>query len=133
MSDYEIPNDLHYSKTHEWVRREPDGSMSVGITAYAQHLLGDLVHIELPEIEINLKAGDEAGVVESVKAASDLYSPLTGEVVAVNEALIAKPELLNEDPYTDGWIFQIDPEDPQELDELMDAHEYEEYLAQEEH
>lgn len=132
MLEHEIPSDLKYTKTHEWVRRESDGSMFVGITHHAQSLLGDLVHVELPDINMEIKAGQEAGVVESVKAASDLYSPISGEITAINETLIEHPELLNHDPYIDGWIYQIEPNDADEFNELLDAREYEQ-LVNEEH
>ncbi len=123
MSD--IPSELRYSESHEWARIEDDGSVIIGITDHAQSLLGDLVYVELPELEINIKNGDEAGVVESVKAASDIYSPLSGEVVAVNEALADAPELVNSDPYGGGWLFKIQPVDESELTDLLDADGYE--------
>lgn len=132
MLEHEIPSDLKYTKTHEWVRRESDGTMYIGITHHAQSLLGDLVHVELPDVDVEIKAGHEVGVVESVKAASDLYCPISGEIIAVNEALIANPELLNHDPYIDGWIFQMEPTDIEEFNELLNATEYEQ-LVNEEH
>lgn len=133
MSEFEIPSELRYTKTHEWVRRDQDGTFVIGITHHAQGLLGDLVHVELPDVETELKAGDEAGVVESVKAASDVYSPVTGEIIAVNEDLLDKPELLNTDPYGDGWLFQVQPSVEHEYDELLDSQEYEEIVHSEQH
>jgi glycine cleavage system H protein len=130
MSD--IPSELKYTTTHEWVRLEEDGLVSVGITDHAQSLLGDMVFVELPEL-MEVKAGDESGVVESVKAASDIYSPLTGEIVEVNEALSDTPELINTDPYVDGWLFRIQPADESDLDELLDAEAYAEHVVAEEH
>jgi len=117
-----IPADLKYTKTHEWVRLNPDGSVMVGITDHAQEQLGDMVFVELPELERVVAAGEECAVVESVKAASDVYSPLAGEVVAVNEALTEKPELVNQDPYGEGWLFQLQPGEA--LDGLLDAAAY---------
>jgi glycine cleavage system H protein len=118
-----IPDNLKYSKSHEWVNDEGDGIVSVGITDHAQELLGDLVFVELPEVGANLSAGSECAVVESVKAASDVYSPVDGEVVAVNEDLADTPEAINEDPY-DAWIFKLKLNDPAQLDNLLDAAAY---------
>ena len=128
-----VPKELKYTKSHEWVRVESDGSITVGITDHAQELLGDMVFIELPETEANYTAGEECAVVESVKAASDVYSPITGEVIAVNEELADSPETVNQDAYDSGWMFKMQPEDPGEVDELMDADAYTELLAEEEH
>ena len=128
-----VPTELRYTKSHEWVRTEADGSITVGITDHAQELLGDMVFIELPEAEVNYTAGDECAVVESVKAASDVYSPITGEVIAVNEDLADAPETVNQDPFDTGWMFKMQPEDDGEVDELMDAEAYAEMLADEEH
>ncbi|MDF2867901.1 MAG: glycine cleavage system protein [Gammaproteobacteria bacterium] len=125
----EIPSDLKYTSTHEWVREEDDGTLTVGITDHAQHLLGDLVFIELPQLNSEYRVGSECCVVESVKAASDVYAPVSGEVIAINDALTDRPELANSDPYGEGWLFQINPADPAELDELMDADSYEEQFA----
>lgn len=122
MSD--TPAELKYAKTHEWARLEDDGTVTVGISDHAQHALGDVVFVELPEIGAELTAGSEAGVVESVKAASDIYAPISGEVVAINEKLIDVPETINGDPYGDGWFFRIRPSDAAELDELLDAEGY---------
>jgi len=128
-----IPNDLKYAKTHEWVRDEGDGNVTVGISDHAQELLGDLVFVELPEQGAEIKAGDECAVVESVKAASDVYCPMSGEVVAVNEALADAPETINSDPYNDGWMFRLKLLDAGELDGLMDADAYAEHCESEEH
>jgi len=125
----EIPSDLKYTSTHEWVREEDDGTLTVGITEHAQHLLGDLVFVELPELNGEYKMGSECCVVESVKAASDVYAPVSGEVIAINEALNHRPELVNSDPYGEGWLFQLSPLDAAEVDELLDADTYEEQFA----
>ena len=125
------PSELYYAKTHEWVRREEDGTVTVGITEHAQDALGDVVYVETPEVGDTIAAGDQAGVVESVKAASDIYAPLTGEVTAVNEALEDTPETINSDAFNDGWFFKLDPEDLGELDTLMSAEEYEQFCDDE--
>jgi len=119
----EIPGDLHYTKTHEWLRQLDEGTLELGITEHAQHSLGDLVFVELPEVGAELSAGEGCLVVESTKAASDVYSPVDGEVAAVNDALTDHPENVNEDPYGDGWLIRIrtDGELP---DNLMDAEAY---------
>ena len=127
-----IPDNLRYTKDHEWVREEGDGEYSVGITDHAQTALGDLVFIELPEIGSAVEAGVACCVVESVKAASDVYSPVGGEIVQINEALADAPELANSDPYTDGWLFRLSSKDSQALDSLLDSAEYSDYLANEE-
>jgi glycine cleavage system H protein len=119
-----IPADLQYIASHEWVRVEGDGTVTVGVTDHAQDALGDVVYVELPEVDVVLSAGDEAGVVESVKAASDIYTPLSGTVIAVNSALEDAPEQVNSDPYGDGWFFKLRLADPGELDELLDADGY---------
>ena len=118
----QIPADLKYTKTHEWARLNPDGSVTVGITNYAQTQLGDMVFVELPELGRRVTAGEECAVVESVKAVSEVYSPLAGEVTAVNEALTEEPELVNQDPYGEGWLFQLQPSEA--LDGLLDAAAY---------
>ena len=118
-----IPADLRYAKTHEWVRREGDGSITVGITDHAQELLGDLVFIELPEVGKTLAAGDQIAVVESVKAASDIYAPVGGTVSAVNQDAADAPESVNEDAY-DAWLFRMQPASPAEIDILLDAAGY---------
>ncbi|GBE09221.1 glycine cleavage system H protein [bacterium BMS3Bbin11] len=120
-----VPQELKYTKSHEWVLTGEDGLATIGITDYAQDLLGDMVFIELPEIDKELDAGDECAVVESVKAASDVYAPIAGKVVAVNERLVDAPELINEDPYGEGWMLRLQIEDVSELDGLMDADVYE--------
>ncbi|WP_461517293.1 glycine cleavage system protein GcvH [Porticoccus sp.] len=120
----ETPSDLKYASTHEWARDEGDGTVTVGITDHAQDALGDVVYVELPEIGTTLTAGDEAGVVESVKAASDIYSPVSGEVIAINDLLENAPETINDSPYDDGWFFKIKLAEPEELDDLMDAEAY---------
>jgi glycine cleavage system H protein len=121
MSD--IPKDLRYTEEHEWVRME--GSVGVcGITDYAQEMLTDIVYVELPEVDIEIAQGEQVAVVESVKAVSDVYAPLTGTIVEINEELEDAPEMVNDDPYGEGWIFKIELEDDGELEELMDAEEY---------
>jgi glycine cleavage system H protein len=122
----QIPADLKYTKTHEWAHLNPDGSVTVGITDHAQTQLGDMVFVELPELGRTVTAGEECAVVESVKAASEVYSPLAGEVTAVNEALTDKPELVNQDPYGEGWLFQLQPGEA--LDGLLDAAAYAAFL-----
>ena len=122
MSD--IPAELKYIASHEWVRLEADGTVTVGVTDHAQDALGDVVYVELPEIDVVLSAGDEAGVVESVKAASDIYTPLSATVVAVNSTLEDAPEQVNSDPYGDGWFFKLRLADAGELEELLDADAY---------
>jgi glycine cleavage system H protein len=118
------PDDRKYADSHEWALLEADGHVRVGITDHAQELLGDLVFVELPEVGANVDKGDECSVVESVKAASDIYSPVSGEIIAVNEALEDCPEAINDSAYDDGWIFLIKPTDTSELDDLLDAEGY---------
>lgn len=125
------PSELYYAKTHEWVRREEDGTVTVGITEHAQDALGDVVYVETPEVGDSIAAGDQAGVVESVKAASDIYAPVTGEVIATNEALEDAPETVNADAFNDGWFFKLQPDDMGELDALMSAEEYEQFCDEE--
>lgn len=122
MSDF--PDDLKYAATHEWVRLEEDGTVTVGISDHAQELLGDIVFIELPEEGGTVTARQEMSVVESVKAASDIFAPVSGEIVAVNDDLTDSPEVVNNSPYEDGWICRILPSDETELAELMDAEAY---------
>lgn len=129
----EIPGDLKFLKSHEWARLEDDGLVRVGISDHAQSELGDLVYVELPEVGAALQAGNGAAVLESVKAASDIYSPVSGEVVEVNELLNDKPETINEDAFGEGWIFVVRPSDRAELDELLDVSEYEALLESDEH
>ncbi|WP_339488835.1 glycine cleavage system protein GcvH [Pseudomonas sp. EL_65y_Pfl2_R95] len=118
-----IPAELRYASSHEWARLEADGSVTVGISDHAQEALGDVVFIELPEVGKTLAAGQEAGVVESVKAASDIYSPVGGEVIAINESLADSPESVNTDPYG-NWFFKLKPSDVSELEKLLDAGAY---------
>jgi glycine cleavage system H protein len=120
----QIPADLKYVASHEWLRLEADGSVTVGITDHAQELLGDVVYVELPQVGKTYSAGEQAGVVESVKAASDVYSPIDGEVLAINEELEASPELANSASYSEGWFFRIKPSNPADLDGLLDAEAY---------
>lgn len=126
-----IPNDLRYAASHEWVRPEGDGVYTVGISEHAQDLLGDMVFVELPDVGDEVNAGDDVAVAESVKAASDVYTPITGEVVAVNEELEDSPELVNSDPYGDGWMFKIKASDASEFEGLLDAEGYENTLEDE--
>lgn len=128
----EIPDDLRYTESHEWVRLEDDGLLTVGITDHAQSALGDLVFVEPPETGRALESGEACAVVESVKAASDIYAPVAGEVAEVNEALADSPELINSDPYGEGWILRLRPEGPAALDELLGAEDYQHHLAAEE-
>lgn len=118
------PSELKYAKSHEWARLEEDGTVTIGITDHAQQALGDVVFVEAPGVGDRIAAGDQAGVVESVKAASDIYAPIAGEVLAVNETLEDAPETVNSDPYSDGWFFKLQPEDLTELASLMSADEY---------
>ena len=119
-----IPTDLRYVSTHEWVRSEGDGIFTVGITEHAQDLLGDMVFVDLPDVGDAVITGDDCAVAESVKAASDIYAPLTGEVIEVNEQLEDSPELINSDAFGDGWLFKVKAEDPAEVEGLMDAEAY---------
>jgi len=124
--------DLRYARSHEWARVEDDGTVTVGISDHAQEALGDVVFVELPEPGADLAAGDEAGVVESVKAASDIYAPISGRVIAVNEALEDTPETVNSDPYQDGWFFRLQPQDASEVESgLLDAEGYQAHCAEE--
>ena len=118
------PSELKYASSHEWARLEEDGTVTVGITHHAQDSLGDVVFVELPEVGAEYGAGEEAAVVESVKAASDIYAPVSGEVVAVNDALEESPETVNEYPYSDGWFFRLKPSDVSELDNLLNNKDY---------
>ncbi len=129
----EIPGDLKFLKSHEWARVEDDGKVTVGISDHAQGLLGDLVYVELPNIGDRVEAGTACAVVESVKAASDIYTPVTGTVVAVNEALNDKPETINEDAYGDGWIFTLEIEERDELNEMLEPDAYAEMLEEDDH
>lgn len=125
----ELPGELAYAPTHEWARLDEDGRVVVGITDYAQEQLGDVVYVELPEPDQAIEAAQEIAVVESVKAASDIFAPVAGTIVAVNEALEDGPELVNEDPYGAGWFFAIEPNEPADLDGLLDARAYSEHCA----
>jgi len=120
----EIPSELKYTKTHEWVRIMEDGHLEVGITDHAQEMMGDMVFVELPEVGATVSGGDEVAVVESVKAASDVYAPVSGEIVEINRALADSPETVNREPYADGWMFRIRPNDEGELDELLESDDY---------
>ncbi|HRL01672.1 MAG TPA: glycine cleavage system protein GcvH [Vitreoscilla sp.] len=120
-----IPAELKYVASHEWLRLEADGSVTVGITDHAQELLGDIVFVELPEVGANLAADEQAGVVESVKAASDIYAPIAGEILEVNQELVDAPDTANTDPYGAAWFFRIKPANAADLDGLMDAAAYE--------
>lgn len=130
MSD--IRKELKYLSSHEWARIEEDGTVTIGITDHAQDALGDVVYVETPEVGSRVSVGEEAGVVESVKAASDIYTLVSGEVVAVNDALEESPEIVNSSPYDEGWFFRVKPDDLAELEEAMDASEYREMLESEE-
>lgn len=122
MSD--LPAELKYASSHEWARLDSDGTVAVGITDHAQEALGDIVYIELPEMGVAVDAGAEVAVVESVKAASDIYSPVTGEVVEINPALEDEPETVNSNPYADGWLFRVKVANPDELEDMLDADGY---------
>jgi glycine cleavage system H protein len=125
----DIPNDLRYAKSHEWVRKLQDGAVEIGISEHAQSALGDLVFVEVPEAGRSLQAGEAGAVVESVKAASDVYSPISGKVIAGNPALAAQPELVNQDPYGAGWLFRVQSTTPLDEASLMSAAAYAQYLA----
>ena len=126
----EIPAELRYASSHEWAKND-DGTVTVGITAHAQDAMGDLVYVELPEVGQVVAAGDEAGVVDSVKAASDIYAPVSGEIVAINEALEDEPELVNNAPYEGGWLFKIAMSEESDLDNLLTADQYQAQIESE--
>lgn len=126
-----IPEKLRYTKTHEWVMQEEDGQLTIGITDHAQTMLGDLVYVELPEVELNLNSGEECAVVESVKAAADIYCPVAGEVIEVNTDALDNPQLINQDPYGRGWLFKIRPFSPTLT--LLSPEEYAKVIASEAH
>ena len=128
-----IPTQMKYTKSHEWVETLEDGSVRIGITDHAQDLLGDMVFVELPEVGAEINAGEECAVVESVKAASDVYSPLSGEVTAVNDAVAEAPEIINQSPYENGWLFELKPSAPAEFDDLLDADAYNELAEADNH
>ena len=131
MADF--PSDLRYLQSHEWAMLADYGTVLVGISYHAQEALGDVVYVELPELQSALVAGDEVAVVESVKAASDIYAPCGGVVIAINEALEDSPELVNESPYDKGWFFKIQPSDVSELERLLSASDYESFCENEYH
>ena len=126
----QVPEDLRYAQNHEWARLLEDGTVRVGITDFAQDALGDIVYVELPDVGSSYGAGESFGEVESTKSVSDVYAPIAGEVVAANEALDATPELINADPYGDGWFVVLQPAEGASLDDLMDAAAYAEYTAE---
>ena len=127
-----VPPNLKYSKSHEWVRSEDDGTVTVGITHHAQELLGDMVFVELPDVGRTLKQKEECAVAESVKAAADVYSPISGEIISVNSLLIDEPGKINEDAYS-AWIFKLNPSNVSELNELLDATAYTELVSSDNH
>lgn len=128
----EVPQDLRYTRSHEWVRAEGDGTVTVGITEHAQEALGDLVFVEPPEVGTHLDREEACAVVESVKAASDLYAPVSGEVIEANDVLADAPETINSDPYGEGWILRLRPDDPAELETLLEPGAYQALVAEEE-
>ncbi len=127
----ETPGDLKFAESHEWARLNADGTISVGISNHAQEQLGDLVFVEVPEIDASVKAEEGIAVVESVKAASDIYAPVAGTVVAVNERLADSPETINDSPFEDGWIFKLQPDDKADLETLMDSSAYDAMVSTE--
>ena len=124
------PAELKYASSHEWARLEEDGTVTVGISDHAQEALGDVVFVELPDVGASLAAGDEAGVVESVKAASDVYAPIGAEVIAINDQLEDSPETVNSDPYVEGWFYRLQPSDTAELEKLLSAPDYDAQCAE---
>jgi glycine cleavage system H protein len=128
MSQPDYPQELRYTAEHEWVRTSDDGAVRIGITAFAQEALGDVVYVSLPAVGDTIAAGDACGEVESTKSVSDLYAPLAGEVTAINDSLDATPELVNSDPYGEGWMYELRPEDPAAVEALMDAAGYQAQL-----
>jgi glycine cleavage system H protein len=127
----QTPSELRYAITHEWARREEDGTVTIGITDHAQEALGDVVFVELPEVGTVFAAADDAGVVESVKAASDVYAPIGGEVIAINSMLEDEPETVNSDPYNDGWFYKLQPADTSDLNALLSAEDYQQQCEDE--
>lgn len=125
-----IPNDLFYTTSHEWVKPEIDGTLSVGITDHAQCLLGDVVFLELPKIGKKVSQGKETAVIESVKAAADVYAPLSGEIIAINEQLKSTPELINQSPYENAWIFKINPAEAEAYKNLLTADQYRSHISE---
>ena len=126
----ELPNDLKYTKTHEWVRVEDDGTITIGITDHAQETLGDLVFLELPDLGQLVSVEEPCGLVESVKAAADIFSPISGEIIARNEQLINEPELINTSPYEEGWLFKVKPDGDSQLTDLLTVQEYSEIIEE---
>jgi glycine cleavage system H protein len=126
----EVPENLRYSTDHDWIRLEDDGSVVIGITDHAQEALGELVYVEVPEAGQSFQRGDACAVVESVKAASDVNAPVSGELAAINPALEESPDLVNQDPYDEGWLIRLTPSSPAELDDLLDAESYNRLLAE---
>jgi len=129
----EFPGNLRFAKTHEWARLEDDGTVTIGISDYAQDALGDVVFVELPDVDTTLEAGGEAGVVESVKAASDIFSPVSGTVIEINNELEDKPEIVNESPYDTGWFFKLTPSNNDELNSLLKSRDYQRLCEDETH
>ncbi len=129
----ETPQELRYTNTHEWARVEPDGSVSVGISDFAQEALGDVVFIELPEVGTQVSSGSEIAVIESVKAASDIYSPVSGEILRVNEDLNDNPDLVNSEPYDSGWMFVVQPSDTDPTADLLNAKQYQAFCETDTH
>jgi glycine cleavage system H protein len=129
----EFPGELRYAESHEWARVEDDGTLTIGISDHAQEALGDVVYVELPEVDAEVEAKGEAGVVESVKAASDIYAPVSGKIIAVNTALEDAPETVNESPYDNGWFFKMQPNDLGELESLLDMNAYQQLCDSEDH
>jgi glycine cleavage system H protein len=129
MSDLEYPSDLRYTAEHEWVRSSEDGSVRIGITSFAQDALGDVVYVSLPAVGDTVAVGDACGEVESTKSVSDLYAPVAGEIVADNSALDASPELVNSDPYGEGWMYELRLSDPSAVDGLLDVEAYQQQLG----
>lgn len=127
----EIPSELRYTKSHEWIRSMDDGHLEIGISDHAQEMLGDMVYVELPEVGATVNTGDDCAVVESVKAASDVYAPISGEIVEINTLLSDSPETVNSDPYGAGWLFRVQPADQNEIAELLDAEGYSEVVEAE--
>lgn len=126
-----VPSELKYTQSHEWVRLNDDGSITIGITDHAQEQLGDLVFVETPSVDAEVSAEDAVAVVESVKAASDIYAPVSGTIAETNAALADEPELVNGDPYNKGWLFQMQPSDGTEIEQLLDAEAYEAFVSSE--
>jgi glycine cleavage system H protein len=127
----QTPSELKYASSHEWARLEEDGTVTIGITDHAQEALGDVVFVELPDVGTTLAAADGAGVVESVKAASNIYAPIGGEVIAINDLLEDEPETVNSDPYNDGWFYKLQPSDTSELEVLLSAEDYQQQCEEE--